>query len=82
MIKKLHRNEKAALDKAIKAIMKDPKIGEAKEGDLAGVFVYRFKVKDRKWLLAYELISSREIRLLLVGPHENYYRDLKRNTRS
>jgi len=30
-------------------------------------------------LLAYRIISKKEIKLLVVGPHENFYRDLKRD---
>ncbi|MSX67054.1 MAG: type II toxin-antitoxin system RelE/ParE family toxin, partial [Actinobacteria bacterium] len=33
---------------------------------------------NRVWLLAYRIISDESIKLLLVGPHENFYRKLKR----
>lgn len=77
-VKKLHANQKRSLDKAIKEIVKNPKIGEPKIGDLEGVRVYKFHLSDQKWLLAYEVISKTKIRLLIFGPHENFYRDLKR----
>jgi mRNA interferase RelE/StbE len=76
--KKLHANQKKALDKAIKVISVDPHVGKAKVGDLAGIAVYKFKVQGVEWLLAYRVISSRELKLLVVGPHENFYRNLKR----
>ena len=38
-VKKLHSNQKADLDKAVKAIMQDPDIGQSKTGDLAGILV-------------------------------------------
>ena len=78
IIKKLHSQEKTALDKAIKRICDDPQIGRAKKGDLAGLYTYKFKVKDQEWILAYLMVSDFEIRLVLLGPHENYYRVLKR----
>ena len=78
-IKKLHPNQKKSLDKAIKAIASKPEIGEAKVGDLEGIYVYKFKLVDRQWLLGYRVISSKKITLLLIGPHENFYRDLKKN---
>jgi len=28
--------------------------------------------------LAYRVVSKKEIKLLVVGPHENFFRDLKR----
>lgn len=76
--KKLHANQKKALDKAIKAVSADPGVGKAKVGDLAGIAVYKFKVQGVEWLLAYRVMSSRELKLLVVGPHENFYRNLKR----
>jgi mRNA-degrading endonuclease RelE of RelBE toxin-antitoxin system len=76
-IKKLHPNQKKSLDKAVKAIATDPNIGDAKVGDLDGIFVYKFKAVDNQWLLAYRVISPKQIKLLLAGPHENFYRSLK-----
>ena len=78
-IKKLHANQKKSLDKAIKAIAAKPELGDAKVGDLEGIFVYKFKLVDKQWLLAYRLISSKKITLLLIGPHENFYRELKKS---
>ena len=76
--KKLHANQKKALDKAVKAVSADPSVGKAKIGDLAGVSIYKFKVQGVEWLLAYRILSPKEIKLLVSGPHENFYRDLKR----
>lgn len=75
--KKLHSNEKNAVDDAIKAIIKDPEIGEEKRGDLCGVFVYKFKFKVKEFLLAYEWDPDQRL-LLALGVHENFYRDLKK----
>ena len=47
-IKKLHPNQKKSLDKAIKAIASKPEIGEAKVGDLEGIYVYKFKLVDKQ----------------------------------
>lgn len=75
--KKLHSNEKNIVDDAIRAIIKNPKLGEEKKGDLAGVFVYKFKIHREEILLAYEW-NVKERLLLGLGVHENFYRDLKR----
>jgi mRNA-degrading endonuclease RelE of RelBE toxin-antitoxin system len=75
--KKLHPNEKSKVDDAIRAIIKNPKIGEEKKGDLAGVFVYKFKIHIQEVLLAYEW-KPKERLLLALGVHENFYRDLKK----
>lgn len=74
--KKLHNNQKDAVDQAVKDITDNPKIGEEKKGDLAGVFVHKFDCVNQLYLLAYEYDPSSRI-LLLIGTHENFYRSLK-----
>ena len=75
--KRLYVKEKLIVDDAICDIVKNPKIGQEKKGDLAGVFVYKFKIHNQEMLLAYEW-SELERLLLALGVHENFYRDLKR----
>jgi len=75
--KRLNPNQKADVDEAVSTIVEDPTLGEAKKGDLAGVFVYKFQCVGRRFLLAYEYDPQTRW-LLLVGTHENFYRDLKR----
>lgn len=77
--KRLHANQKKSLDKVVKTISADATVGEEKIGDLTGVFIYKFRMGNERWLLAHRLVSAREIKLLLVGPHENFYRELKKN---
>lgn len=75
--KKLHINQKDAVDQAVADIVRDPAIGEAKKGDLSGVYVHKFDCVNQLFLLAYEYDPATRI-LLLVGTHENFYRSLKR----
>jgi len=75
--KRLHANQKADVDDAVADIVRDPTLGETKRGDLAGVFVYKFKCNGQLTLLAYEYDPKTRL-LLLLGSHENFYRDLKR----
>ena len=75
--KRLHANQKKSLDKAIRAIVNDFAIGEEKVGDFVGVYIYKFSQGNEKRLLAYRVINKKEIKLLIFGPHENFYRDLK-----
>ena len=75
--KRLHTNQKADVDEAVADIVLDPTLGDAKKGDLAGVFVYKFKSNSQLMLLAYEYDPVTRM-LLLLGSHENFYRDLKR----
>lgn len=77
-VKKLHKQQKADLDAAVRAVAADVELGEAKVGDLAGIRVYKFRLADQLCLLSYRLLDEETIKLLTVGPHENFYRDLKR----
>ena len=75
--KKLHLQQKQAVNSAVELIVSDPLAGEAKRGDLAGVYVYKFKSQSKLVLLAYEF-DPKTRHLLLLGSHENFYRELKR----
>jgi len=63
-VKKLHRQQKAELDAAV--------------NDLAGIRVFKFRLANQLCLLSYRVIDEGTIKLLTVGPHENFYLDLKR----
>jgi len=78
-VKKLHKQEKSALDRAIRKITANPEIGSLKIGDLAGVYVHKYKSNNVQYLLAYKYNDDELIlTLLALGTHENFYRDLKR----
>jgi len=74
--KKLHNNQREAVHEAIRVLVADPTLGEEKKGDLAGVFVYKFDCVNQQFLLAYLWDKAKRV-LLGLGPHENFYRDLK-----
>lgn len=80
--KKLLARDKETLDEAVKEILKNPKAGDEKKGDLVGIFVYKFKINKQEILLAYEFrpnnLSLTEIVLLSLGSHENFHKSLKR----
>ncbi len=76
--RKLRPPQKKELDSAVKAISANPQAGEAKVGDLGGVRVYKFRLSNQLCLLAYRVLDTESIKLLTFGPHENFYRDLKR----
>jgi mRNA-degrading endonuclease RelE of RelBE toxin-antitoxin system len=78
--KKLHDNVATDVDMAVKAVAGDPTIGERKKGDLATLLVYKFRSQGQLYLLGYSLDDRvRLVYLEAVGPHENFYRDLKRS---
>jgi len=76
--KKLHDNVAADVDHAVAAVADNPAIGERKRGDLAALFVFKFRSQGQLYLLGYTI--DEEVRLVYleaIGPHENFYRDLK-----
>ena len=73
--KKLHPPQKLELDAALRAISNDPVAGEAKVGDLAGVRVYKFRLSNQMYLLAYRILDTESLKLLTLGSHENFYCD-------
>jgi mRNA-degrading endonuclease RelE of RelBE toxin-antitoxin system len=80
-VKRFAKQEKDALDKQVKRIAENPSIGTEKKGDLRGVFVHKFKIKTIQYLLAYRFVGD-DLELIMIGPHENYYRDLKSHIKS
>ncbi len=75
-IKRLTKEEKKILDEQIRQILKNPGMGREKKGDLRGVFIHKFKIRTTQYLIAYRF-SIDVLELIMMGPHENYYRDLK-----
>ena len=80
-VKKFSKAQKSQLDKQVKLIFKDPTIGIEKKGDLRGIYVHKFKLKTIQYLLAYR-IAGENLELIMIGPHQNYYRDLKKYIKS
>lgn len=74
-VRKLHQREKLILDDQIRTILNDPSVGQEKSGDLKGVFVHKLKIDSTQYLLAYR-VTKDNLELIMIGPHENYYRDL------
>ena len=75
-VKKFTKREKNKLDEQIRKIMNNPFIGSEKKGDLRGVYVHKFKLQTVQYLMAYQFVGE-DLELVIIGPHENYYRDLK-----
>jgi len=75
-VKKFTKREKNKLDDQIRKIMDNPSIGSEKKGDLRGVYVHKFKLQTVQYLMAYRFVGE-NLELVMIGTHENYYRDLK-----
>ena len=69
----------ADTDDAVVEVANNPDVGERKKGDLGQLWVYKFRSQGQLYLLGYT--REDEVRLIYLealGPHENFYRDLKR----
>lgn len=76
--KKLHDNVAVDVDAAAAQIAENPALGERKKGDLAELRVYKFRSQSQLYLLGYTVDDDvRLVYLEAVGPHENFYRDIK-----
>ena len=80
-VKKFSKAQKSQLDKQIKRILENPAVGTEKKGDLRGIYIHKFKPKTIQYLLAYRMVDEK-LELIMIGPHQNYYRDLKKYIKS
>ncbi len=75
-VKRFRKKEKKTLDNHIRKILDNPTIGQEKRSDLRGIYIYKFKIQTVQYLLSYRFIGD-NLELIMIGLHENYYRDLK-----
>ncbi len=70
---------KQAVDEQVRKILQNPYKAEAKEGDLKGVRVHDFPFSGAKFSITYDIDEDRQVIIVLqIGPHENFYKRLKR----
>ena len=74
-VKRFTREEKLILDRHVRDIRDHPTIGQPKKGDLRGVCIHKFTIHTMPYLLSYR-VAGDALELIMIGPHENYYRDL------
>ena len=79
-IKKIrNKSLKAELKKAILEIAGNPYIGEAKTGDLQGLFGYDVYYDSVNYEIAYAVHENEIlVTIIMVGTRENFYNELKR----
>jgi len=78
--KKSSKKLQIEIDKQVKIISNNPKIGELKKGDLKNVRVLRFTSGKQLLLLSYET-KDKTLFLYSIGSHENFYKKLKQYLR-
>ena len=65
------------VNEGIRVIIADPTIGVQKKGDLGFLRVHKIKALDQIYLIGY-IFDAETIIFHSMGPHENFYRDLKK----
>jgi len=75
-VKKLPRHLQQAILDEVEDVLANPGIGELKKGDLAGFRVHKFTISRQLNLMAYKAESNFLV-FYQVGPHENFYKNLK-----
>ena len=80
-IKKLKDKKlKLLYQEAIDKIKEDHTVGEAKNGDLSGIYGYDIFYNKTNYELAYrvEYVDNKIIVVIMAGTRENFYNELKR----
>ena len=75
--KKLFPNQLPETNDAVNEIITNPEIGELKHGDLSWLRVHKYKCLNLLTLIGYK-IENETLTFVALGPHENFYRDVKR----
>ena len=75
-VKKLSRPFQQVILDEVEDILANPDVGELKKGDLAGFRVHKFTLNRQLTLMAYQ-VENDFLVLYQVGPHENFYKNLK-----
>ena len=71
--KRLHTIQRCELDRPLREIAREPKIGQAKAGDLAGVRVHKFRMVNQLTPVAYVHDADEDcLKLVDFGSHENF----------
>ena len=70
----------AKLKDALLLIQENPYIGQAKRGDLSGIYGYDVYQNKTNYEIAYSIfeVGGKKIVVLLAGTRQNFYEELKR----
>ena len=79
-VKKQTRPFQLVIEDEVEKVAINPEAGKPKKGDLTGVRVHIFSHNRKKFFSACRLRKT-EIAFFMIGPHENFYRELKRYLR-
>ncbi len=76
-VKKQSRPFQLTIEDEVDKIAQKPDLGIAKKSDLSSFRIHKFRYHKQTYLISYRIQAS-EIVFFTVGPHENFYRNLKK----
>ena len=76
-VKKLPPHFQQVVLDAVEDVLTNPDVGKLKRDDLTGFRVHKFKMVGQLTLMAYR-VEDDSLVLYQVGPHENFYKSLKK----
>ena len=79
-VKKQSRPFQLVIEDEVEKIISNPEMGKSKKGDLAGFRGHKFNFQRKVFLIAYCFMEA-DILFYMIGPHENFYRNLKKYLR-
>lgn len=78
-IKKLGKPISQKVKHALCAIAENPYLGLPLSGELSAIRKWAFQDRGIQYRIAYEIFEDRvEVKIILVGTRENFYKELKR----
>ena len=86
-VKKASKPLQLEIETRVAEVCNNPRVGQQKLGDLQGIFVYKFRFNTQEYLMAYQfdhfagVLEITWIEFCQIGPHENFYTQLKRSIR-
>jgi len=86
-VKKASKPLQLTIEIKVVEVCSNPMLGQQKQEDLRGVFVYKFRFNTPEYLMAYKfdhLAGKAEITWIefcQIGSHENFYTQLKKSIR-
>jgi ParE-like toxin of type II bacterial toxin-antitoxin system len=86
-VKKAPKPLQLAIEIRVAEVCNNPRIGQQKLGDLQGMFIYKFRFNTQEYLMAYQFdhfageLKITWIEFCQIGPHENFYTQLKNSFR-
>jgi hypothetical protein len=69
-VKKQHKPFQAVIEDEVDVICKTPDIGEAKVGDLSGIYVHKFKHNSQEYLIAYHVPIKHDVPVAPSGSED------------